>query len=150
MNDKQRCEIMFVARIMHVIALTGCRFEAEGQHEKFVRTATDAVLEPVRDLPVRKAESIRRRVARMEDLTLKPACHKATAEKVLLIGYFFMEGLIEREYLIIHEGSPLRNVTDVLLEAVDLEDEVAQKRLKNGEKQARKWMEKLQSEGYFQ
>ena len=150
MNDRQRCEVMFTARIMHVIAVGGVTFQTPEQHERFMITSLDAVLEPVRDLPVRKAEQIRRRVERMEHKTIVPACKNSFSEKLILVGYHFMNNLINDEYLFIAEDSPLRRVTDTLLEAVDMENEVAQKRFKKAEKQARKWLETLRGEGYFQ
>lgn len=150
MNDRQRCEVMFTARIMHVIATGGVSFKEEGAHERFVALATSALFEPVQDVTRDKANKLRERMERMARKTIIPECKVSKAEKMLLIGYHFINKLVEDEYLFIAENSPLRKVTDTLLEAVDMENEVAQKRFKKAEKQARKWLETLRSEGYFQ
>lgn len=148
-GSRERCEIMYICRIMNVIALNGMRFDAQEEHARFVEETWQAVMEPVKDLNHKAREFIRVKVNAMENLTLKPACDKSFAEKILLIGYYFMDDLIEREYLIIPEDSALRRVTDYLLTMVNIEDEGTQKRMESAQKQAKKWMQILQGKGYF-
>lgn len=148
-GSRERCEVTFIARIMNVIALNGMRFDTKDEHRRFVEESWQAVMEPVEGLNIQAKEFIRIKVNAMENLTLKPACDKSFAEKILLIGYYFMDDLIEREYIIIPDGSALRRVTDYLLALVDIEDEGTQKRMESAQKQARKWMQILQGKGYF-
>lgn len=147
--SRYRCEIMFIARIVHVIALNGMKWDTRKSYDNFVKKAWDAVLEPVKDINTRAKEFIRIKVNKMESLTLEPACEKAFSEKILLIGYYFMSDLIEREYISIPEDSALMQVTDYLLTLIDPDNEVTQKRMESAQKQAKKWLEILQKEGYF-
>lgn len=149
MNARHRVEIMFCARLMHVVAVTGVRFDEPAEHEAFIKEAWEAVLEPTNGLYGKEKESLRRRLYRMEELTIIPACEKAFAEKIILIGYHFITELQDRNYLEIPEGSKLRRVTDALLAMIDMDDEVAQIRFVKAQKVARKWLEILQKQGYF-
>lgn len=149
MNHRHRVEIMFIARTMHVIAVNGVKFETPDEHEEFINEAWEAVLEPSNGLCAKDKETLRRRLMRMEEKTLRPACEKAFAEKIILIGYHFINELQDREYLEIPEGSKLRRITDALLSMIDPEDAVTQKRMVTSAKQARKWLEILQKEGYY-
>lgn len=149
MKERHRCEVMFIARIMHLVAITATRFDTEGELDAFKKMAFDAVMEPVSDLCAKDKERIRRRVTRMEKETLLPMCDKVKAEKAVLIGYYFIEDLQSRAYLCIPEGSSLRTVTDTLLGAIDPRDEVTQGYMEMAQEQARIWMERLQREGYF-
>lgn len=149
MKSRHRCEIMFICRICHVITITGVKFDTAEEHNNFIQTAWEAVLEPTDDLCDKDKETIRRRVQRMENITLEPACKNAKAEKIVLIGYHFVNELLDRDYIQIAEDSKLHRVMDALLTMIDLDDEVTQRRLVTSAKQARQWMEKLQKEGYF-
>lgn len=140
---------MFIGRIMNVIALNGMRFDTKDEHREFVEESWRAVMEPVAGLNIKAREFIRIKVSVMESLTLKPACENSFAEKILLIGYYFMDDLIEREYIIIPEDSALRKVTDYLLSLVDPSDKGTMKRMESAKKQAKKWMQILQEKGYF-
>lgn len=140
---------MFIARVMHVVSITGVKFDQPYEHDEFIKTAWEAVLEPTNDLCAKDKETIRRRVQRMEHLTLAPACEKSFAEKIILIGYHFMNELLDRDYIEIKEGSKLRRVTDTLLSMIDLEEDVTQKRMITSKKQAMQWMKILQAHGYY-
>lgn len=146
---QHRCEIMFIARITHVIALNGMKWNTREEYHRFVGKAWEAVIDPVKDLNANAKEFIRVKVNRMEDLTLKPACHKSFSEKILLIGYYFMKDLLDRKYIKIPDESALMQVMDYLLKLVDPNDEGTQKRMESAQKQARKWLEVLQGNGYF-
>lgn len=148
-SDKHRCEIFFLARIWHVVAITGVKFDTEAEHDAFIIEAWEAVLEPTNGLYGKHKETIRRRVQRMEQKTLRPACEKSFAEKIILIGYHFLNELQERDYIKIPNESKLMGVADHLLAMIDLEDEVTQKRMVSSAKQANRWLMILQGDGYF-
>lgn len=146
---QHRCEIMFLARITHVIAINGIRWDTRKEYEDFVKMAWAAVIEPVKGLNINAKEFIRVKVNRMEALTLAPACRKSFSEKILLIGYFFMKDLMDRDYIDIPEESTLMQVMDYLLKLIDPGDEGTQKRMESAQKQAAKWLQVLQAQGYF-
>lgn len=150
MKARHRCEIMFISRIFHVIVVSGMKFDTKQEHDEMIRVAHDAVCESTDDLCDKDKEVIRRRVQRMEYLTLKPACQKSLSERILLIGYYFMQLLIDREYIEFPEGSRLARITDYLFSLIDLDDKITQLRLDNTQKQARRWMRILQEQGYYQ
>lgn len=149
MKARHRCEVFFIARIMQVIAIKGVRFDTQEEHENFMKIALEAVLEPLDGLDVKSREAICRRVQRMEDLTLQPACEKSFAERIILIGYHFINNLLERDYLEITDDSKLRRVTDALLSMIDMDDDIAQTRYTKTKKEAARWMKTLQSMGYY-
>ena len=149
MKERHRCEIMFIARTIQIVADSAVRFETEEELSRFKSKALDAVIEPVSDLIPKDKERIRKRVHRMEEKTIVPMCKNVRAEKAALISYYLMHTLRESGYLRMSDDSNLRLVMNKILESIDITDEVTQKRMISAKKQARSWISTLQKEGYF-
>lgn len=149
MNDRQRCEISFISRCVHMITIAGMRFEDHRDGMKISDLAFESAIEPFDLCDEKNKKSLIRRVIRMQDCTINKMLGNSHGEKVVLIVYCFAEKLIALDYLHIPDESKLRVVIDYLLSLLDVNSESVQKRLKSARKQADKWFEVLQSEGYY-
>lgn len=149
MNDRQRCEISFISRCVHMITIAGMKFEDHRDGMKISDLAFESAIEPFDLCDEKNKKSLIRRVMRMQDETINKMLGNSHGEKVVLTVYCFVEKLISLEYLVIPEESKLRIVIDYLLSLLDVNSESVQKRLKSGRKQADKWLEVLQMQGYY-
>jgi hypothetical protein len=150
LKDRERCEVSFIARLVYIVIIGGLKCSTQKQHIEMAEFALQAATEPFLGLDSKRANTLRRRVVRMEDNTIKPMTGKAHGEKVLLVIYFFINELIDKEYLNIPEECKLRIIVDTLLKLLDTKSESMQSRLPSAKKQAEKWLVTLQSEGYYQ
>lgn len=96
-----------------------------------------------------KADKIKRRVARMMRLTIMKIPEGTEGAKVVIIVYCFFELLTDKGIIEIPDDSPVGELMDWLLGAIPAHDVLTQKRIKNGRKDAAKWLKALQSQGYF-
>jgi len=96
-----------------------------------------------------KANKIKRRIARMMHLTLMKVPEGTDGAKVVIIVYCFFETLTDKGIIGIPDDSPMGKLMDWLLGAIPAHDELTQKRIKNGRKDAAKWLKALQGQGYF-
>ncbi len=149
MNHRHRAEISFLARIVYLLILGGVWTAHKKQHEDLEQIAYEAMTLPLQGLTDKDRKSIIRRVCRMEDKTIKPLSGKTHGRKVALIVYYFTNDLIDRNYLEMPEGSSLAIITDFLLGLINPEDTGVQKQMESAKKQAGKWLEQLQLEGYY-
>lgn len=144
LSDKQRCELSFVGRLIHLLILGGI---TSGNHQELADIALKISEEPF--IGATNIDSLKRRVIRMERNTIAPLAGKSHGEKILLICYYFINTLVDEGILAMPEESNLAKLVDFLLELIDVENEVVQKRMASADKQARKWLETLRSEGYY-
>ena len=149
MNDRQRCEVGFIARVVYLLILGGMQMKTDNQHAEIANMALGMCNEPFIGLTEEDRVKLKRRVMRMEEHTIRPLNGKSHGEKILLIVYHFINNLVDMNYLSLPEGSTLAILTDYLLSVVDSENEVVQLRMDSAKKQAAKWLIKLQSEGYY-
>ena len=149
MNDRQRCEISFISRCVHMITIAGMKFEDHRDAMKISDLAFESAIEPFELCDEKNKKSLIRRVIRMQDETINKMLGNSHGEKVVLTVYCFVEKLISLDYMTIPEESKLRVVIDYLLSLLDVNSESVQKRLKSGRKQADKWLEALQVQGYY-
>lgn len=96
-----------------------------------------------------KANKIKRRVARMMHMTIMNIPEGTEGAKVVIIVYCFFELLTDKGIIGIPDDSPMGELMDWLLGAIPAHDVLTQKRLKNGRKDAAKWLKALQGQGYF-
>lgn len=149
MNDRQRCEISFISRCVHMITIAGMKYEDHKDAITISDLAFESAIEPFELCDEKNKKSLIRRVIRMQDCTINKMLGNSHGEKVVLTVYCFVEKLISLDYMTIPEESKLRVVIDYLLSLLDVNSESVQKRLKSARKQADKWFEVLQSEGYY-
>lgn len=149
MKDRHKCEVMWLAHLLYVIVYSGVSYPSEEERLKWLNFAFDAISEPVNNDAGYVKERLRRRVLRMSEATIKPACKVSKASKLILVGYYIMNRLMDSGYLIIPDNSKMMQVVEHLLGLVDIEDFGVQKQMVSAKKQANKWLEKLQRMGYY-
>lgn len=149
MNDREKCEVSFISRCVHMITIAGMKYTKNDDANKISNIAYESAIEPFIECDERRKKSLIRRVIRMQDKTINKMIGNYHGEEVLLTLYFFIEKLIEMDYLIIPENSKLRIIVDYLLSLIDINSKLTNKRLKSAKKQADKWMEILKNEGYY-
>lgn len=149
MNDKQKCEVSFISRCVHLITIAGMKYANEKDATKISDLAYESAMEPFLLCDEKNKKSLVRRVIRMQEQTIDKMLGNSHGEKVLLTVYCFIEKLISLDYLIIPEESKLREIVDYLLSLLDVNSESVQKRLQSARKQADKWLEVLQLHGYY-
>jgi hypothetical protein len=149
MNDRHRCEIMWIAHIPYTVAYTIHRNYPNEENQKWWDVAYEAKKEPLEGVDPEKRRKIIDRVQRMSDKTLVPISGKTNMVKVVLLAYCIIETLIDEGLLTIPEDSALSRLMEHLLSQVDMEEEATQKQLASARKQSAKWLEMLRKEGYF-
>lgn len=141
MNDRHHAELAFLAELVTATVIsctvlpTDEARKLDIAEEEYQRAANPAKL--------------RRRVARMVNNTLMRLPQGMAGEKVVIIVYSFFERLVQEGLIEIPEQSRAAQIMDWLLSVIDPENSVTQKRIKNAEKDSRKWLERLQNDGYF-
>ncbi len=146
MTDREIVEVSFLARMIYLIVISGMR---EDIAQKLHGDALAALEEPLTMLPEKKKNNLKRRVIRLEERFIKPLSNKTHSVKILLIAYYFINKLIDDDYINIPEESKLYKLINTLLNYVDQDIQGFQKIDKSAEKQSAKWLEKLQNEGYY-
>ena len=149
MNDRERCEVSFISRCVHMITIAGMKYGNEKDAAKISDLAYKSAMEPFQLCDEKNKKSLIRRVMRMQEETINKMLGNSHGEKVVLTVYCFVEKLIALDYLAIPEESKLRIVIDYLLSLLDANSESVKKRLKSSRKQADKWLETLQLQGYY-
>lgn len=159
LNDRQRVEIAVPCRMAYALVAANCfgpdpdadPAEAAAEMERTVARLktllTQACVEPLDDLAPREAGKITRRIERvataaMADWDDQPALSLAMAL------YYFLRDLIEREVLILWEGSAMGEAMGLLFPM--FEHGFAQERLDaSTQKRARRLLTTLQAQGYY-
>lgn len=148
-NDKHRCEESFISKLLYTVIRGGVQMPTIEQHKTLSTYAYDLSIEPFSDMAQKDAEKLIRRVDRMGNNTIKPLLNKAHGEKVLLTVYYFINRIMDMDYLIIPEDSEFRLLIDWLLKELPLDEERVKKRMANANKLSEKWLNILQGEGYY-
>jgi hypothetical protein len=149
LTDRQRVEIMLPAQIMLGVLLCGAN---DREAEDFAR-ARDALIEAsdqvVHDLPAARRAQIIRRTHRLHLEATEPYRKDgARVDKMGLIAFYWLRELMEQEYLVLHQGSPMARALDIMVPA--LERAAAIERLDaSAQKSARKFLLHLQGLGYY-
>ena len=129
LTDRQRVELAIPTRLLYGIAAGNhfsC-FDASGNvsdKEGFAilhrmrGLLSAACHEPLADLPPAPAAKLARRIERTyRDLII--AEHEAAAARVALSILYFVRDLIESEAIILYDGSPVAEASDLLIPMVE-------------------------------
>lgn len=150
LTDRIRCELTFIARTLHIIVVTSLSCSDEGEYDSVLLIANNALMQPLVGLDAHKLHTLKNRIQRMEDATIRLACHdKAHGEQLVLIAYHFINKLVDDGLLDIPESTPLAKLSDYLLMLINPDNPVTQVRMVKTEKTARKWRDDLRKMGYF-
>ena len=159
LNDRQRVEIAVPCRMAYALVAANCfgpdpgadpveaKAEMDATVARLKTLLTRACVEPLDDLAPREAAKITRRIERvatavMADWDDQPALSLAMAL------YYFLRDLIDREVLILWEGSPMGEAMGLLFPM--FEHGFAEERLDaSTQKRARRLLTSLQAQGYY-
>jgi len=141
MNDRRHAEIAFLAELVSAVVISCTALPTDKKEQLDIAEAEYH--------RASNPDKLRRRVARMMKATLMRLPEGMAGEKVVIITYRFFELLVQEGIIEVPEDSPAAQIMDWLLSAIDPDDPVTQKRIKNADKDARKWLERLQTDGYF-
>lgn len=160
LTDRQRIELALPAMLFWGLAACDCfgpdpnaPDQAEAEREVIVKKQqlrdllSTACHEPVEDLPPKKLAQMARRIDRLatycaDDFQQQPAV------KVAMALYYFLEDLLQRDCLVLWEGSAMGTAVEMLMPmfAHGFERE---RQDASAQKQARRMLEKLQREGFY-
>lgn len=149
MNDRHRCELCFVARIIYLLIIGGVSTRFRSDYEEMQKIAYKSISEPLIGLPARESGKIRRRVFRMEEKTINLMAGKSHGKDLAITVYFFINHLVEDGWIIIPEDSDIGKLGDFILSLIDPEDEDTKIKMISAREKAAEWIAKLQSEGYY-
>lgn len=160
LTDRQRVEIAVPARLVLGLVASNCfgldpkaedREAAEAELAASRQRLRDlmiaACMDPIDDLPPREGVKVARRIERLVD-RLAMDFDQQPAVKVAMALYYFIEDLLQRERLILWEGSAMGEALSILLPMFEYGFEREQQDA-SARKQARRLLEKLQKEGFY-
>lgn len=155
MNDRQLTEVMFCSRLLYLVVIGGMDVPGNEQaYQKIKDLALEVIQDPIRTAHRQRSENLRRRVVRLEQKYMHQYVGKAHGSKVALVLYYFLNDLIERDYLCVPPESPFMELADIVFGAItnSLQPDSPEFTLvaKSAQKQAIKMLKELQKDGYFQ
>lgn len=157
-TDKMRVELALPPRMLFTLACTkafvcyddkGEVQDASGHEtvQKVQKLLLAACLEPLEGLPRERGAKLARRIERVHEEVTKRFEERSAVGAGLTIVYWFQD-LLEREVLVLHEGSAVAMAADILIPM--LEHGTAIEALdKSARKQARQLLRDLQARGFY-
>lgn len=149
MNDREQVEALFCSRILYLIVIGGT-----APNPYLHKIATELIQAPLQNLSKERSSTIRRRVVRLEEKYIHPFVGRAHGSKIALIAYYFINKLLDEDYLDIPDNSPFRELANKLFSAITTSLEFGSRSFievsKSANKQAQKMLTGLQADGYFQ
>ncbi len=155
MNDKHIVEIAFLGRLLYLIVIGGLHVKDSSKLLQLEEEALRVADESFEGLTAPHVLKLKRRVMRMDELTLRKESYNPTtergahAEKLVLAVYSFIENLVRQAYITMPADSGIAVLTDALLTLVDVESSLFEPRRQRAVKLANKWLELLQRNGYY-
>lgn len=160
LTDRQRVEIAIPARMAFEIAACDCFApnpavapdEAQAEMERNVARLKEllvtACLEPITDLPEATGIKVARRVERVADKITAPYANQP-AIKFAMVLFYFLQDLLDRDVLVLWEGSAFGAAMQLLVPMFEHGFSI-EKQDASAQRQARRLLEQLQREGYYQ
>jgi hypothetical protein len=147
MTDRQRVEALFFPLLFKSIIKSSS--ETTDGNAKAVEYLDEGMQEVLRIADDRKRAAIWRRVLRVHDAVLDPDRKGGIKlEKAGLIGFYLLQAVLSAGYLELEEGSRVAVAIGAVIEALGAA--FLESRLDaSAKKQARKMLEQLRGQGYF-
>ncbi|CAB4122625.1 hypothetical protein UFOVP32_45 [uncultured Caudovirales phage] len=148
LSDRQRVEIAIPARLVLGLAACNCFSEPDADEVKKLKDLLlEACVQPLDGLDKKKAGQVARRIERIcESCAVDFDQHSALKVGVAL--YYFLQDLLEREVLVLWEGSSFGEAMQLLMPM--FEHGFAEHNVdRSAQKTARRLLTKLQTEGYY-
>jgi hypothetical protein len=148
LTDRQRVEIAIPARLVFGVVAAKCFSDPDAEVVKRLEDLlVQACVEPIADLPEQKGIQVARRIERTTDAIAKDFDDQP-AVKIAMALYYFLQDLLEREVLVLWEGSAFAEAMQILMPMFEHGFEV-QRIDASAQKQARRLRERLEREGYY-
>lgn len=148
-TDRQRVEIVLPAQIMLGILLAGVSEETP-EFEACKLHLLNACKEPVADLLPRQQSKILDRATRLHRDVARPyVVDGADTAKFGLVVFYWLQSIVDCGYFAFTDGSAIDKALKLFLPAIEHAAQV-EAIDRSAQKQARKFLGRLQSLGYFQ
>lgn len=149
MNDRQRTEaLLFPVWLLNILHC-GVNDKSTDDYKRCTEILGAATEEALKGCDERKRAALLRRVARVHNaITEDYRRNDVHVDKIGLIALYTLQAILEADYLVLEEGSPLSTAINAIIEA--LADAFTEQRLDaSARKHAGKLLCQLQDEGYF-
>ena len=147
LNTHRTAELCFLPCMINVIAAS-C-MAGDSKQEAF-ELSKNAMLEMTAGASKKQCRTIDNHHNTMLKYTIATMQSGIAGEKIVLAVYCFIELLCEHELIIIGDESAVAVLMNWLLTSIDADSDVTQKRLKNAQKDAARWLDALQKAGYYE
>jgi hypothetical protein len=114
-----------------------------------ITMAIDAQKDIAHGATDKQKRTINNHVSRMLDCTIATQQEGCAGEKIVLAVYYFLELLTNAGLIELGAESPIAVLTEWLLSKIDADCPVTQKRIKNAQKDAVRWLSALREKGYY-
>jgi hypothetical protein len=149
LSERQRCEIAIPARLLFGLAVCDVFSDPDNADLKRIKSLLmSACIEPLVGLDERAGGKVARRIERITR-SVAGEFDDQPGVKVALSLYYFVKELIDRGILVLWEGSDVGEAINLLVPMFEHGFEVEKQDL-SAQKQARKLLDRLQREGYYQ
>lgn len=156
LTDRQRIELAIPAYLLYALAsMLGTFIPADpGKNEQAEAAVAElrenlrvACLEPLADLVPRKRQAVLRRLKRIAGDAMTNWSDRSKLGVMLMLWYL-LKDLTDREILVLWEGSAMDRAVQVLLPMFEHGFE-EQKQATAAQEQARELLDRLQGEGFY-
>lgn len=156
LTDRMRVELALLPRMMHSVVTSGMEDPNHAEGKAIIALLDAACMEPINDLKLKAQAKLVRRIERVHKETLRPYADGGsksqgvvTAGKMGLIIFYLIQDLIHAGILELYEGSTMVQAIERFMPflqdlwEIKAVDDSAQK-------QARRVLEDLRRQGYYQ
>jgi hypothetical protein len=147
LTDTQRVEMALPARIMFNVIKSGIKDLQDPDAVKLMGLLKTACFQPFEDLTTKHKHKVIRRTERIYGEAILPF-QGERSDKVGLILFYFLKDLIDRELLILYEGTPFADAMEMTLPMLHHAFDIPELD-KSAQKQARRLKETFQKHGYY-
>lgn len=145
-NVRRTAELCFIACLINVTAMACVEGEARDDVIELSKKAMIELAEGATDKQRHTIDNHHRAMLNCSLATMQDGC---AGEKIVLAVYCFIELLCDAGYITIGEDSTVALLMEWLLSKIDAESELTEKRLKNAQKDAVRWLGKLREKVYY-
>ena len=148
-HDQTRRELLYPLMLIQITYLGAL----DTDKTNCIKICADALDEILQGCDDKKQRQLLRSVSNAISVTLRDYVHKApedlAGEKVVLATYCLLDILSNAGRVNIITESPLASLTEHMLSGININDALTQKRLKNANKNALRWLNNLREIGFY-
>ena len=147
--ERRRVELMLLPRMLYRVLEFGASDPNHPDAVLVLSLLRDAMVEPINGLPVRQAEKLLHRVTLHAMRIMDEFFNNASNAKAAAVIWYAIQHMLETGRVELYEGSSMADALQLMLPMFDyaIETPAADR---SARKQSRKFIARLQREGYFQ